>query len=332
MLEAVAEHLSPRKWTLLGCQMLRQFHNSNIEPHLTTIELLERVTEGLLITSEHTSISPAQAGDKQLKIVEHLNPRTASQNNRWFKEHQAKNPTAILIFNASGSAQDSVNAAEQCCENLLDTITATLILTTDGTLESFESFGGALRQAETNRLDAAHFTRLALRYNTRAEELVQQIPAKSVRLIRANAEDYIDSTELKFYGLADLTRRNVTRWYQKLLANCLREQLGNPYRSFSIRDEWRTDTVLALARGIADENAFDRLPILADALEEAGCNDQPILNHARSAAQHFTGCWVMDRLMHPKEPIFQQSIRPSRRALGRSEQMGRYTPPPEEMA
>jgi hypothetical protein len=339
MLEAVAEHLSPRKWTLLGCQLLRQFHASSIEPHLPTIDLIERRAEGLKAADTAVAITPAQAGERQLKIVEHLDPRSSNENSRWYESQQAKNPTAMLTYRASESAQVSIDEAEQCCENLMDAITSTLMLLSDVSAESFaashETFAAlieSLRMAETNRLEVAHYTRLALRYNARAEELQQQIPARNSRLIRANAEDYIDSTELKFYGQTERTRRNVTRWFQKLLANTLREQLGNPYRKQTIKDDWRTDTVLALAKGIVAERAFDRLPILADALEEAGCNDQATLHHARSAAHHFAGCWVVDRILHPDETIFRDALRPSRRAMGRSEQMGRYTAPPEGMA
>jgi hypothetical protein len=339
MLEAVAERLSPRKWTLLACQMLRQFHASNIEPHLPTIEFVEHDADGFKTTGATTSSTPNQAGERQLKIVEHLDPRSSDDNNRWLKEHQGKLPTAILLYYTSVEAQDSIDSAEQCCEQLLEAITNTVLLLAEASMQSFascfetfQSFGESLRNAEFSRLEVAHTTRLALRYSARAEELQQQLNGRNARLIRANAEDYIDSTELKFYGLEERTRRNVTRWYQKVLASSLREQLGNPYRKNTIADDWRTETVLALARGIVTERAFDRLPILADALEEAGCQDHALLNHARSNPHHSAGCWVVDRLLHPAEPVFQQSLRAERRPLGRSEQMGRYTSPPEGMA
>lgn len=45
---------------------------------------------------------------------------------------------------------------------------------------------------------------------------------------------------------------------------------------------WRTETAVSLARGIYEERAFDRMPILADALEEAGCDNAEVLNHLRS--------------------------------------------------
>jgi hypothetical protein len=46
-----------------------------------------------------------------------------------------------------------------------------------------------------------------------------------------------------------------------------------------------------------DARAFDRLPLLADALEEAGCADADILAHCRSGGGHLRGCWVVDLLL-----------------------------------
>jgi hypothetical protein len=52
-----------------------------------------------------------------------------------------------------------------------------------------------------------------------------------------------------------------------------------------------------LAQAIDDERAFDRLPILADALEDAGCTDADLLNHCRGPGLHVMGCWVVDMLL-----------------------------------
>jgi hypothetical protein len=61
---------------------------------------------------------------------------------------------------------------------------------------------------------------------------------------------------------------------------------------------WRTSDVLALARGIDADLAFDRMPILADALQEAGCTKAYILNHCRDPhATHVRGCWVVDLIL-----------------------------------
>jgi hypothetical protein len=75
----------------------------------------------------------------------------------------------------------------------------------------------------------------------------------------------------------------------------IHEIVGNPFRSVTFDPLWRTSTVLALAQGIYDERAFDRMPILADALQDAGCENEDILNHCRDPKQiHVRGCWVVD--------------------------------------
>lgn len=59
---------------------------------------------------------------------------------------------------------------------------------------------------------------------------------------------------------------------------------------------WLTEPVVGLSAGIAAERAFDRLPILADALEEAGCDNRLMLDHLRAGDDHAHHCWVVDVL------------------------------------
>ncbi len=72
---------------------------------------------------------------------------------------------------------------------------------------------------------------------------------------------------------------------------------GNPHRPTVFDPAWRTETVVALARGVSDDRAFDRLPVLADALEDAGCADTDVLTHCRDRGPHARGCWVIDGLL-----------------------------------
>lgn len=61
---------------------------------------------------------------------------------------------------------------------------------------------------------------------------------------------------------------------------------------------WRTPDVMLLARGIDDEQAFERMPILADALQDAGCDYDELLNHLRDLhAAHVRGCWALDLIL-----------------------------------
>lgn len=80
-------------------------------------------------------------------------------------------------------------------------------------------------------------------------------------------------------------------------AALLRDVVGNPFGPIALDPAWLTSDVLALARGIYDERAFDRMPILADALQDAGCENADVLNHCRGDGPHVRGCWVVDLLL-----------------------------------
>ncbi|MBL8794381.1 MAG: hypothetical protein JNM56_10785 [Planctomycetia bacterium] len=72
---------------------------------------------------------------------------------------------------------------------------------------------------------------------------------------------------------------------------------GNPFQPVVLVRTWLTSTVVSLATGIYDDRAFDRLPILADALEDAGCDNQDLLKHCREPGEHVRGCWCVDLLL-----------------------------------
>ena len=60
---------------------------------------------------------------------------------------------------------------------------------------------------------------------------------------------------------------------------------------------WRTPNVVSLAEAIYEQRAFDRLPILADALMDAGCDDADMLAHCQAGGLHARGCWVVDLIL-----------------------------------
>jgi hypothetical protein len=76
------------------------------------------------------------------------------------------------------------------------------------------------------------------------------------------------------------------------------EIFGNPFRPVTFSPEWRADTAVALARQIYESRDFGAMPILADALQDAGCANEDILSHCRDPKQvHVRGCWVVDLVL-----------------------------------
>ncbi len=102
-------------------------------------------------------------------------------------------------------------------------------------------------------------------------------------------------------------RRAEVAWQ----CDALRELFGNPFRPVVVDAAWlRHDDgcVAKIARGIRGGRAFGHMPILADALLDAGCDEEELLTHCRSRAEHLPGCWALDLLL----------VRPQRSAGGMS--------------
>ena len=83
-------------------------------------------------------------------------------------------------------------------------------------------------------------------------------------------------------------------------AELIREIYGNPFSLPFVDPAWLTwgdATIVKIAQTIYAGRRFDAMPILADALEEAGCSDAAILTHCREKREHVRGCWVLDLLL-----------------------------------
>jgi hypothetical protein len=93
-----------------------------------------------------------------------------------------------------------------------------------------------------------------------------------------------------------------SRWDAEFrrLCDVLRDIFGNPFRPVTLDPAWPTRVAVGLAQGIYDERRFGDLPILADALEEAGWTDQNVLSHLRRPTGHVRGCWALDLVLAKK--------------------------------
>jgi hypothetical protein len=84
----------------------------------------------------------------------------------------------------------------------------------------------------------------------------------------------------------------------------LRDIFGNPFRPVTVSPAWQSPTIVALAQAAYDERDLPagtldpaRLAVLADALEEAGCTEQTLLDHLRGPGPHVRGCWAVDLVL-----------------------------------
>jgi hypothetical protein len=84
-------------------------------------------------------------------------------------------------------------------------------------------------------------------------------------------------------------------------AAIIRELFSNPFRPSRPLSPavlaWSDGTVRRMVEGIYEERAFDRLPILADALLDAGCDDEELIAHCRGEGPHVRGCWAVDLIL-----------------------------------
>lgn len=100
---------------------------------------------------------------------------------------------------------------------------------------------------------------------------------------------------------------DATEWFREreaesaAQAHLIRDIFGNPFQPRKTNPAFKTSIVMSIARSIYFECQFDVMPILADALEEAGCNDDEILEHCRNGGPHTLGCWVVDSILRRKK-------------------------------
>jgi hypothetical protein len=119
---------------------------------------------------------------------------------------------------------------------------------------------------------------------------------------RRELENAIRSDPDRGLMLPERDAAEAVGWARQTRRHCLilRDIFGNPFRPVTIDPawlRWKFDTVSAIARHVYEDRAFHDLPILADALEDAGCTNADILTHCRQPGEHARGCWVVDLLL-----------------------------------
>lgn len=148
--------------------------------------------------------------------------------------------------------------------------------------EASESYENAMTDESGHHLPADAPTQAAIAASDTAIPNFRRLGVPDVLISAANASPLGDEEE------------------DAAQATSLRDIVGDRSRKVSFdpaRLAWGDRLVERLAEGIHGERAFDRMPILGDALEDAGCTDEAILAHCRGAGPHARGCWVIDLVL-----------------------------------
>jgi hypothetical protein len=121
-------------------------------------------------------------------------------------------------------------------------------------------------------------------------------PLATDSVIRCLAQNVVGARIESWVSVLEETRRTEG----SVQVAILRDICGHLFHPISVGASWLAwngGTASKVAQAIYDQRRFADLPILADALEDAGCTDRHILDHCRSGGEHVRGCWVVDLLL-----------------------------------
>jgi hypothetical protein len=139
------------------------------------------------------------------------------------------------------------------------------------------------------------------KWERRAASAVYYATARNPSEAAWNARQFaIEALIWKAGGFTGSDARAIDESEKSLQAELIRDIFGIPLAKIAFHRDWlswNNGTLPKLAQSIYDDRAFDRLPILADALEDAGCDNPDILAHCRGLGPHVRGCWVIDLIL-----------------------------------
>ncbi len=319
MLEFVADRLSPRQWVLLAAAYVRRLWEMLPDGVLRQAIDAAETAEAPMTPAERAewlrriaAATPEAVGAAELAqwtIVKSADPDSADQEDPVLARPNQVAPAFPLFRAASNQARASIERIGQAMTEAAEAIRR---LFGEPGGEMLESVRVATEQATETRTRAAQAQNDALKLKQEGDEHADRAAAaKNKRLEEAKALEFVrrveEGRQQEAGWEADEKRERATR---RQLARLLREIVGNPFTPPRFDPAWRTETAVALARGIFAERAFDRLPILADALLDADCDEEQVLRHLRGTEkdmkdppQHTRGCWAIELVLGRWAPL-----------------------------
>ena len=318
MLRQVERRLSPRQWHLLACAAARRAWD--VVPAGAPRDALdgaERNAGAAAGSPEAAEFLPklepaARAGadaarQVQRQIVLAADPDADPESFR-HTDARKTNPSAVLFQAACRAAGSAVGEAAEAVPYAVEAVAA--LLTMRPGAAQLARVREQVIEATRFRDGANLYATLSLRLKDKGDEAADQDSNRSVRVRYSTACNTVQREE-EFANLKHSELREKKESAdRKALGRFLHDLAGNPFRPYRFEPAWRTSTVLGLAKAILADRAFDRMPILADALLDADCDEEAVLRHCRGTEAHAPdgpahgrGCWVLDLILEA-EPAF----------------------------
>jgi hypothetical protein len=336
MLEFVADRLTAWQWVLLSSAYVRKLWDLLPEGLLRdAVEFAERASHPLAeavrtewIDKIDATIPAAvrTAESFQTEIVRLCDPEAADLDSPILERPNQIAPAFPLFQAASRNARNSIDWIGNA---LAEAAQAVRALYAEPSQEMLESVRERVDEASEIRTNANRAANNALRMKSKGDELADEAAgAKNKRLMESIAIEEVRKIEEGPRQRTDLeefeAEEKRERAARKLLGFFLREVVGNPFTPPRFEVAWRTSTALQLAQMIFEQRAFDRMPILADALLDADCDEEAVLRHCRGTelwnkepVYHIRGCWVIElvlgRFVPLQAPKPEKTARPRRK-------------------
>jgi hypothetical protein len=304
MLQHVAERASPRKLSLFACACCRRLAPwLKSEVSLQALEELERQADARPERPPPAARALAEQGVSAAERVREglesaVHEKSAERSRTYEAIWGGEPPAPAALIRTAAEDEMAVASHDEAVQTVR---AAQLVLAlAEGPRPVRQVAADALQIVEAGRVAAAMRAR-AGRWLLKAEEEAERpVPRRREAVRRAQAEAWIERQEEllheQIHGRRTLRARAV-----ECRAQCaLIRDLFNPFQPVAIDPAWRTwngGCVVKMARAIYDERRFEDLPVLADALDEAGCTQRQLLAHCRGDGRHVRGCWALDALL-----------------------------------
>ena len=320
MLAHVADGLRPRQWAFAAAAYVRRLWDFLPDgPLRQAVDAVERAAEPMPAAERADWLRrvdatvPEAVGAAELAqhdIVRLCDPDAADQDTPVLSRPNQIAPAFPLFSAASRHARNAIEFNGEAVSRAANAVRGLLGEPNELMLDRLRE---RVEEAIETRTRANQAAANALRFKQEGDEHADRAAGvKNKRLEESKAVEFVRRVEegRNREGAdvdAELKRERAAN---RQLARVLREVVGNPFTPPRFDPAWRTATVVALARGIFEERAWDRLPILADALLDADCDEEPVLRHLRGTEVgskeppvHVRGCWVIELILGRWEPL-----------------------------